>query len=127
MRQRTVGSLIVVDGAKHPVGIITDRDLVIRALADARDPDLTSVIEVMTPDIVVATGEMPVSSALQIMRDGPFRRLPVVDREGVLVGLVTLDDILIRVARDLSEIGALLEGETPAAAQWLRPVPPGSA
>jgi CBS domain-containing protein len=45
MRQRTVGSLIVVDGAKHPIGIVTDRDLVIRALADARDADATPVSE----------------------------------------------------------------------------------
>jgi CBS domain-containing protein len=115
MRQRTVGSLIVVNGSKQPIGIVTDRDLVIRALADDKDVNLTPVIEVMTPDVVVATGDTSISAALRLMRDGPFRRLPVVDNEGVLVGLVTLDDILMQVARELHEIGGLIELETPVA------------
>ena len=84
MRQRTVGSLIVVDGAKRPIGIVTDRDLVIRALADARDADSTPVSEVMTPDIVVVTSDTSFLSAPRSMREGPFRRLPVVDEKGSL-------------------------------------------
>jgi CBS domain-containing protein len=121
MRQRTVGSLIVVNAAKRPVGILTDRDLVIRALADARDPDTTPVSEVMTPDVVVATADTAIVSALRLMREGPFRRLPIVDRDGVLVGLVTIDDVLIRIGREFGEIGSLIEMETPAAAAWFQP------
>jgi CBS domain-containing protein len=124
MRQRTVGSLIVVDGSKHPIGIITDRDLVIRALADAKDADSTPVSEVMTPDIVVATGDTSINSALRLMREGPFRRLPIVDHEGVLIGLVTVDDMLIRIGREFGEIGSLIELETPAAAAWFHPTVP---
>lgn len=127
MRQRTVGSLIVVDGAKHPLGIVTDRDLVIRALADARDADLTPVSEVMSPEIVVATSDMPVSSALRLMRDGPFRRLPIVNNNGVLIGLVTVDDMLIQVGREFAEIGSLIELETPAGSPWLQPTSPRPA
>lgn len=127
MRQRTVGSLIVVDGAKHPIGIVTDRDLVIRALADARDADATPVSEVMTPDIIVATSDTSINSALRLMRDGPFRRLPIVDEKGVLVGLVTVDDMLIRIGREFGEIGSLIELETPAAAAWFQPAEPGPA
>jgi CBS domain-containing protein len=127
MRQRTVGSLIVVDGAKHPLGIVTDRDLVIRALADARDADLTPVSEVMTPEIVVATSDMPISAALCLMRDGPFRRLPIVNNNGVLIGLVTVDDMLIQVGREFAEIGSLIELETPAGSPWLQPTSPKPA
>ena len=122
MRQRTVGSLIVVDAAKHPIGIITDRDLVIRALADAKDADSTPVSEVMTPDIVVATSDTSINSALRLMREGPFRRLPIVDKKGVLIGLVTIDDMLIRIGREFGEIGSLIEMETPAAAAWFQPI-----
>jgi len=122
MRQRTVGSLIVVDGLKHPLGIVTDRDLVIRALADARDADSTPVSEVMTPDIVVATSDTSINSALRLMRDGPFRRLPIVNLDGVLIGLVTIDDMLIRIGHEFGEIGSLIELETPAAAAWFRPL-----
>ena len=126
MRQRTVGSLIVVDGSKRPLGIVTDRDLVIRALADARDADSTPVSEVMTPDIVVTTDETSITSALRLMRDGPFRRLPVVNRDGAVVGLVTLDDMLIRIGREFGEISSLIELETPAAAAWFQPRSPSS-
>jgi CBS domain-containing protein len=121
MRQRTVGSLIVVDGSKHPIGILTDRDLVIRALADAKDADSTPVSEVMTPDIVVATADTSINSALRLMRNGPFRRLPIVDGKGALIGLVTVDDMLIRIGREFGEIGSLIELETPASAAWLQP------
>jgi CBS domain-containing protein len=114
MRQRTVGSLIVVNDSKQPIGIITDRDLVIRAVADGKDAEVTPVIDVMTPDLVVASGDTPLIGALRLMRDGPFRRLPVVDSQGVLVGLVTLDDILMTLARQFSEIGDLIELETPS-------------
>jgi CBS domain-containing protein len=121
MRQRTVGSLIVVDRSRHPIGIVTDRDLVIRALADARDADSTPVSEVMTPDIVVAQRESTIPSALRLMREGPFRRLPIVDEAGKLVGLLTVDDVLICMGRELREIASLIELETPAAAAWSRP------
>jgi len=127
MRQRTIGSLIVVDSAKRPVGIVTDRDLVIRALADARDADSTPVSEVMTPDIVVATNDTSINSALRLMRDGPFRRLPIVNQEGLLIGLVTVDDILIRIGREFGEISSLIELETPAASAWLQPISAKSA
>lgn len=119
MCQRTVGSLIVVDDAKHVLGLITDRDLVIRALANAKDAEATPVSEVMTRDIVVATGETSISSALRLMRDGPFRRLPIVDEDDVLIGIVTIDDVLILINREFGEIGSLIEMETPAAAAWL--------
>jgi CBS domain-containing protein len=121
MRQRTVGSLIVVDAAKRPVGIITDRDLVIRALADARDADATPVSEVMTPDIITTTVDTSINTALRLMRDGPFRRLPIVDKKGVLVGLVTADDLLILLGRDFGELASLIELETPATAASYRP------
>lgn len=127
MRQRTVGSLIVVDGAKRPLGIVTDRDLVIRALADARDADSTPVSEVMTPDVVVATRGTFINSALRLMREGPFRRLPIVDEKGVLVGLVTIDDVLIRLGREFGEVASLIEMETPAAAVWFQPPVPNPA
>jgi CBS domain-containing protein len=121
MRQRTVGSLIVVDAGKRPIGIITDRDLVIRALADARAADATPVSEVMTPDIITTTVDTSINSALRLMRDGPFRRLPIVDGNGVLVGLVTADDLLITIGREFGELASLIELETPAAAAWYRP------
>lgn len=116
MRQRTVGCLIVIDGGNKPIGIVTDRDLVIRVLADGREPSDMVVRDVMTPDVVTINNDSPLSSALQRMREGVFRRLPVVDERGHLAGIVCLDDIIMQLAHHLDEVAKVLQQETPAAA-----------
>lgn len=115
MRQRTVGALVVTNELRQPIGILTDRDLVVRVLADRREETAT-ISDVMTPDVVVVSEETSVGAALLRMRKGTFRRLPVVDGHGTLIGIVSLDDILMSLARELGEIGLLLECETPRAA-----------
>lgn len=116
MRQRTVGCLVVRNEAQEPVGIVTDRDLVTRVLAARKDPDATRIEEVMTTPLKTVTEGMPIEQALTTMRSGGFRRLPVVDRSGKLLGILTLDDILMLLAEESTDIGRLLNRETPRAA-----------
>jgi len=116
MRDRTVGALVVLNKARQPVGIITDRDITTRVVAAARDPLATTVADVMTPEPKTAAEETPIEMALSLMRGGAFRRLPVVDESGELIGIVTLDDILMLLCEEFASIGGLLERETPAAA-----------
>ena len=113
MRQRAVGSLVVVNAAREPIGILTDRDLMERVLAERADPSVVLVRDVMTRDPVTVTADTSLVRALATMREGCFRRLPIVDASGSLVGLVSLDDILIRLAEELGHIGQLVRGETP--------------
>jgi CBS domain-containing protein len=114
MHQRAVGTLVIINAAGHPVGIITDRDLVERVMATSRDPHTTRVAEVMTISPQTIGEQEAVGAALARMRQGRFRRLPVVDREGRLVGLLSLDDVLMLLAEQFAQIGGLLERETPA-------------
>ena len=116
MHQHTVGALVIVNEAKEPVGIVTDRDLTVRVLAAGKDPYTTLVGHVMTPDPKTVTEDTPIEWALGVMRSGSFRRLPVVESEGKLVGLLTLDDILMLLAEEFTQVGQLLERETPRAA-----------
>jgi CBS domain-containing protein len=116
MRQRTVGCLVVVEQGQMPVGIITDRDLVIRVVADERNPGTTTAGEVMTRFPDLAQEDMPIETALGLMRRRSFRRLPVIDKHGRLSGLVTLDDILMLLAEEFMQIGDILGRETPQAA-----------
>lgn len=116
MHQRTVGALVVVDNRNVPVGMLTDRDLVIRVLASGRDPYTTTVREVMTPSPRTISKIATMKSALGVMRSGNFRRLPVVNELGHLVGIITLDDILMSLAKQMHEVGSLLKQETPEAA-----------
>jgi CBS domain-containing protein len=112
MRDRQVGSLIVVD-EQRPVGIITDRDLTVRVLAAGIDPRLTRVSEAMTPSPTTIREDDSIEAALGYMRAGRFRRLPVVGRDGRVIGILALDDVLELVAQELADIGQLLRREAP--------------
>jgi CBS domain-containing protein len=115
MHQRAVGTLVVVNNASQVVGIVTDRDLVSRVLAKGRNPLETTVRDVMTMAPKMVSEETPIESALLTMRTGRFRRLPVVGRADELLGLLTLDDVLMLLAEEFTQIGRLLKRETPQA------------
>lgn len=84
-------------------------------LAKGQHPLETQLREVMTSDPQTISEDSPIESALALMRDGKFRRLPVVDKNKQLVGLVSLDDILMLLAEEFTDVGQLLKRETPAA------------
>lgn len=113
MHQRGVGALVVIDREQRPVGMVTDRDLMERCIAQNRDAHLVTVSEVMTAHPKTIVEDMPIETALAWMRNGKLRRLPVVDRDERLVGLVSLDDILMLLAEEFQLIGQLLAAETP--------------
>lgn len=109
MLQRWVGSLVVLNPVNEPIGLITDRDIVTRVVATRRSPATTTLDEVMTTPVQTVFENEPVIGALSTMRTGGFRRLPVVNRDRKVTGLVTLDDILLHVIREGTLVGGLLE------------------
>lgn len=115
MNTRNVGTLVVIDDQKSPVGIVTDRDLAIRVVGKGLDPNTTMLESVMSglPDSV--TENTSIESAIATMRRGPYRRLPVVDDQNRLIGLVSLDDILDLLSEEFEEIGKLVRSEGPNA------------
>lgn len=113
MRQRSVGCLVVTDLDDHPVGILTDRDLTLRVLSAGRDPQQTRVQDVMTARPTCAVEGSPLEDVIATLRRGGFRRLPIVDGEGRLSGIIALDDILRDISRRFLLIGQLLERESP--------------
>jgi CBS domain-containing protein len=116
MQERRVGTLVIVDDLGKPLGLLTDRDLALRVVAAGGDPRTTSVGAVMTEHPKTVSESTPIESALSLMRSGAFRRLPVVNDDGKLVGIVTLDDVLGLLAEEFALIGGLLEREAPHAA-----------
>ncbi len=108
-----VGTLVILNAAKEPVGLVTDRDLVVRVLATDRDPHRTQVGDVMTRHPKVITEDGSLEAALGLMRAGGFRRLPVVDHQGRLVGIVSLDDVLALLAEEFADIGGILQRQRP--------------
>ena len=97
MRRHHTGDLIVVDdpaGDCIPLGIVTDRDIVVEALANELDPARTTVAKIMSARLVIASASEDISVAIDRMRLHGVRRVPVVEEGGRLLGIVTLDDVL---------------------------------
>lgn len=105
-----VGALIVVehDDARRPVGILTDRDIVRGQLAHAADLFCLTVGDVMTPQPLSLAAELSLTAAIEKLKEKAVRRAPVLDDSGALIGMVTLDDLLPAVARQLSELADLM-------------------
>lgn len=104
MRSANVGVLPVVE-SEQLMGVITDRDIVVRALAQGDDPARTTVREVMTRESVVALESDPVDAAVQLMVEHQIRRLPVLDADRRLVGIVSLGDLATQAGAE-ARVGA---------------------
>jgi CBS domain-containing protein len=116
MRDQHVGALVVIEGgavASRPIGIVTDRDLVVDIMAPGLDPDAITVGDIMVLDLDFATvkEDTGVFEAIQYMRSKGVRRLPVVSDDGALVGIVTLDDLLMLLAEELDTLARLVVRE----------------
>ena len=107
-----VGTLVVVNDAREPIGIITDRDLALRLVAERRDFAESYAEEIMTTGPRCVVGETSIEEALRIMRSGKYRRLPVVSGRK-LIGIVSLDDILGLMLEEFVTIRGLLQEESP--------------
>jgi len=101
MADLDVGSLPVCDG-RRMIGMVTDRDITIRGVAEGKGPD-APVRDVMTDDVVWCTDTDSVDEVLQQMSDAQVRRIPVVDRDRQLVGIVALGDIALEEDDDVDE------------------------
>jgi CBS domain-containing protein len=94
-----IGFLPVVEN-HTVVGVITDRDLALRALGEGRSPQFTITKEIMTPDVLWCHEDEVLTEAAKIMEDNHVRRLVVLDDEGKLVGLLSLDDLAAHMSSD---------------------------
>jgi CBS domain-containing protein len=113
MRTHHVGSLIVVDPAADngkPVGIVTDRDLVLAVMAEAMDASLFTVGDIMSTDLVTAPAGTDLLEATHTLRRHRVRRLIVLDDAGRVIGLAALEDLLEALALELSDLVQALRG-----------------
>ena len=114
MRSYHVGDLIVVEqqaGRNRPVGIVTDRDIVVEVMAAGIAPDSLTVSDIMGPNLATVQEGEGVFETIRLMRAKGVRRMPVVDREGGLVGIVTLDDLMTLLAEEMTELANMVARE----------------
>jgi CBS domain-containing protein len=114
MREHHVGNVVVVadqGGLRKPIGIVTDRDVVVEVVAAGLDPAVLNVEEIMAPDLATLPEKTGVFEAIRYMRDKGVRRMPVVDEDGVLIGILALDDLLDLLAEELGALAHLITRE----------------
>ena len=113
MRGKNLGC-VVVAAEQKPVGIVTDRDLALRRdRICGEEADEAHVSTIMTREVCTIRKDTGIFDAIQEMKSSGVRRLPVVDAGGRLVGLITLDDIIRLLARELGEVARIIGKESP--------------
>ena len=112
LREEDVGSAVVVE-EDRPVGIVTDRDLAMKVLEPRADPRETTAADVMSADPTTAGIDDGIFEVTRAMLAAEVRRLPLVDAEGSLAGIVTHDDLLVLLADELAGLAGVVEAESP--------------
>jgi CBS domain-containing protein len=114
MRHYHVGSLVVVDeteGKRVPVGILTDRDIVVEIDAMDLDAKVITAGDIMSAELATVPENHGVLETIEIMRFKGVRRMPIVDADGRLIGIVTIDDLLEVLAEELTDIARIVSRE----------------
>ena len=115
MRKHHVGAVVVTeeqDGVRKPVGIVTDRDLIVEIMATGLDPVAITAGDIMAPELVTVKENAGIFETIQYMRRKAVRRSPVIDDSGGLVGIITMDDLLQLLSTELSELTRIVDRET---------------
>ena len=116
MRRHHVGDVVVIDSQlqeqRVPIGIITDRDILVETIALDIEAKLFTASDLMTAPVTTVQEDASLAEAMSIMRGKRIRRLPVVNRAGGLFGMVTSDDLLNLLAAELSMLAGLMVEQT---------------
>jgi CBS domain-containing protein len=111
MRARKVGALVVVNGRGTPIGVLTDRDITVKVVAEGADPASTRVGALVTRKPTVIREDAGILDATKLLSRRGVRRLPVVSKTGKLVGIIALDDLLMLLGSELGHIASTLASE----------------
>ncbi len=113
MEEKNIGSVIVKGNGDY-FGIVTDRDIALGIVNRDLDPEQTTVDQLMTHNFVLVLREdMGLFEALEQVRRSAVRRFPIVDEGGKLVGIITLDDIIALLGKEMADVASIIENEGP--------------
>lgn len=112
MADEQVGSVVVVEDGR-PQGIVTDRDVALRVVAADADAASLTAADVMSEDLVTVDVDSGIFEVIRAMQDANVRRIPAVDADGALAGIVTFDDFVDLLGRELRVLADVVEAEAP--------------
>lgn len=110
MQSKHIGCLVVIDDFR-PIGIVTDRDIVLKVVASEKKPAETTVKNIMTTSPTMVNVNYDLLDAVRLMRNRGVRRLPVVDEHRHLLGIVTMDDVLTAFGAEAGDLAGIVQKE----------------
>lgn len=113
MKEKNIGCVVVTDNHR-PVGIVTDRDIALRSAALCSEPGESLIESIMTRDPMTIRKDTGIFDAIQEMKTSGVRRMPIIDSGGRLVGLLTVDDLIRLLAREMADIARIIGKESPS-------------
>jgi CBS domain-containing protein len=111
MRSRKVGAVVIVNRRGKPIGVLTDRDIAVKVVAQGADPATVRVGSLISRKPTVIHESAGILDATKLLSRRGVRRLPVVSQSGKLVGIISLDDLLMLIGSELSHIASTLASE----------------
>lgn len=112
MVDENVGSVVVVEDGE-PAGIVTDRDLAAKVVAEDADPAAHTAADLMVEDLFTVPETEGIYDVLEAMKDAGVRRVPLIDGDGGLTGIVTLDDFLVLLSSEFENVSGVVQSESP--------------
>ena len=112
MNDEDVGSVVVLED-DGPAGIVTDRDVALEAVAEGKDPSSVTAGDVMSEDLVTVDADSGIFDVLRTMEEEHVRRIPATDADGNLAGIVTFDDFVVLLGREMKLLSDVVEAEIP--------------
>jgi CBS domain-containing protein len=110
MQSKHIGCLVVIDESR-PIGILTDRDIVLKLVASEKKPAETAVKEIMTVNPTMVNVNYDLLDAVRLMRNRGVRRLPIVDEHRHLLGIITMDDLLTAFSAEVGNLAGAVQKE----------------
>ena len=111
MWTRNVGAIVVVSRQGKPIGVVTDRDIAVKVVAQGSDPAVVRVGALITRKPTVIREDAGILDATKLLSRRGVRRLPVVNRAGKLIGIISLDDLLMLIGSELRHVASTLASE----------------
>ncbi|NIP30751.1 MAG: CBS domain-containing protein [Candidatus Dadabacteria bacterium] len=111
MEEKNIGCVIVIDNEK-PCGLVTDRDILIRVINKGLSPKDTYVDDIMSELVMTLDEDMGLHDALEMVKGMSLRRFPVTDKNGNLTGIVTLDDIIYLLGKEMYNVASIIKSES---------------
>ncbi len=111
MRTRSIGAVVVILDDYKPIGLVTDRDIVMRVVADDKSPRDVRVEQVMSSGVVTLTERASIREATELMRDKGVRRIVIIDENARVTGLVSFDDLLLLLGMEIGNLANAVVSE----------------